>query len=231
MMNRLQPHLLLQHIMMRQALVIFWSIVIAIHIVLVGMLFFLNDGGDNTMMLGGTGAVYIFSFIAGILALKDTFPLALSMGSTRKHFFVGTQIYFILYAFLQAVLITVLGIFEGIVDSNLQNMTLYHYRLLGASNLLENFVFQFVFILFMIVIANLLASWAYKIGRIFWYAMGGIIIILFTLAIALGWIVPIFQWLASIPSYWHGTLYLLPVIIISMLLSWIPIRHAELKKS
>jgi|GEM_PF-5018890 len=233
MTNRLRPNLYLQFKLIRPSITIFWSIVISIQAALLILLITLHDTAtDSSMVFGGTGALYVFSFILGMLTFKDAFPLALSMGATRRSYYLGTQLAYVLLSLFQAALVTILGIVEGIIERSVDvPLQLYHYRLIGASSYVESFVFQFVLVLFLTVMADLCAAWTYKIGRVFLFGIGAIMIIFVSLAVFFGWFSPVFEWLMTIDSYWEGILYILPAAIVCMLLSWLPIRRVELKKS
>lgn len=231
MSNRLKPVLYLHQVMMRPPLIIFWSIVLAIQVILlVLMAVSSSEDSPSSLMLGGSGAVYVFMFITGLLTIKDTFPLALSMGATRKLYFLSTLYFYVLLALLQTVIMTLLTALEMFLDPLLEHVNLYHYRLLGTNNLLELFMFHLVLLLMITMFGNTLASWAYKFGRMFWFGFGAFAILFFTLFIIFEGFIPTYQWLASFPSYWSAIPYMLACLIVFSVLSWLPIRNVELRR-
>ena len=231
MMNRLKPILYLHQVMMRPAIAIFWRIVLSIQVLLlVIMVVFSSSDTPLSMRLGGSGAIYVFMFITGILTFKDTFPLAVSMGATRKLYFLNTMFFFFILALFQTLMMTLLTAVEMFMDPLLKHVHLYHYRLFGIDNLLEMFAFNLFFTLLLTLFANMLASWAYKIGRSFWFGFGAFALLSLTLSIIFEGFIPIYQWLASFQSYWSTIPYMLVCIILFIGLSWLPVRDVELRK-
>ena len=231
MSNRLKPVLYLHQVMMRPPLIIFWSIVLAIQVILlVLMAVSSSEDSPSSLMLGGSGAVYVFMFITGLLTIKDTFPLALSMGATRKLYFLSTLYFYLLLALLQTVIMTLLTALEMFLDPLLEHVNLYHYRLLGTNNLLELFMFHLVLLLMITMFGNTLASGHISSGACSGSGLERLPSCSLRYSSSFEGFIPTYQWLASFPSYWSAIPYMLACLIVFSVLSWLPIRNVELRR-
>lgn len=228
-MNHLQPVFLLHRVAVRQSMTIFWSIVIGIYVLMLISLTLLSDG-EVSAIGGGATSIYIFMLIIGVITMNETFPLAIALGATRRHYFAGTQLFFVGLSFVQAGLLAVLSLFEQFYQDQIAKFQMNHFHLHGADNIGQEFVFNFVLLLFMLTLFNTLGTFGYRIGHMFWYGLSAAVIILITLAGLLDWIVPMVKWISRIDSYWTVVVYLIPLIVLFVLINWLCIRRATIRK-
>lgn len=96
-MKEIRAVLQLHWIDTRLSFTIFWSILTAVTIISLVISLSLTEGN---MVIGGAPAIYIYLAIHSFINVRETFPFALGMGSTRRNYHIGT---FIAFAVLAAV--------------------------------------------------------------------------------------------------------------------------------
>lgn len=101
-MRGIKAVLTLQWIDTRFSLLIFWSILTA---VMIGGLLISLTFTEGTMVIGGAFSVYIYLAIHSFINVRETFPFALAMGSTRRNYYIGTFIAYILLAALTSLML------------------------------------------------------------------------------------------------------------------------------
>jgi hypothetical protein len=166
-MNLIKPILKLHMIDSKFSYTIFWSILITVSIVAVLLVASMTKG---SLYFGSNIAVYIYLMIHAKVALKETFPYALGMGSTRKHYYLGTILFYILFAVLTASIQNLFNI-TGEFLFRLINLESIHLTHLGLLDALAGhgwliFWFDVLMALFIITLSHFIACIDYRYGLI-----------------------------------------------------------------
>lgn len=67
-----------------------------------------NTGGDDDGTIGALAALYLFMAVAYLQTMTQTFPFALSLGVTRRNFYLGASLVVLLESLLHGVLLTIM---------------------------------------------------------------------------------------------------------------------------
>lgn len=72
--------------------------------------------GDGMQYSGSTFYIFIYMLIVAIQAINLTFPFALGVGVTRRDYYLGTAVAFILLAAMYSVGLAILGVLERVTN-------------------------------------------------------------------------------------------------------------------
>ncbi|NEW08044.1 hypothetical protein GK047_18755 [Paenibacillus sp. SYP-B3998] len=87
-----------------------WIIIAASFVINLVLAFSLNEEG--AFHSGSVVAIFIYTFVAGTVTLKETFPFALGLSVRRKDYFLGTFATAMMVNLISAVMLAVLSIAE-----------------------------------------------------------------------------------------------------------------------
>jgi hypothetical protein len=74
-----------------------------------------SDGADSGSHLGYSGAVsyiYVYGIVIAVQAISRTFPFSLGFGVTRRDFYLGSALAFVVLSFGFAVVLTIMSVIE-----------------------------------------------------------------------------------------------------------------------
>ncbi|GAA0340247.1 hypothetical protein GCM10008967_33260 [Bacillus carboniphilus] len=157
----------------RQPLTIFWSVLIGFMLLGTGISFTLGQG--TIMIFSSSVAVYIFCGISGFLTVRDTFPYNLKMGGTRRNYFVGISLYFLLLAIVMSAFHNVMiTIFDKLVDVlKINGIQFFHFSTL--TGLQDTWILRFfidgVLALFVLIFFFFLGVMFFRFGLIGGYSV------------------------------------------------------------
>lgn len=89
-MNRVNQVVKLQFINKKLWFTIPW-VILGVNF-LINYVIALSLNTDETMNTGSITSIYIYTFVAGTLTLKETFPFAIGLSIRRKDYFIGTTL-------------------------------------------------------------------------------------------------------------------------------------------
>ncbi|TXK82662.1 hypothetical protein [Paenibacillus sp. N3.4] len=88
-----------------------WLIIAATFII--NFIITLSLHTDETMHTGSIAAIFVYTFVAGVITIKETFSFALGLSIRRIDYFLGTAVTAIFVSCSSAIAITVLSLIEG----------------------------------------------------------------------------------------------------------------------
>jgi len=106
-MNRLLAVLRLHLIVLTRALAMPWGILALAWGASVALFASFGGRGD-VVIVGGLSSLYITLFIASLQAVTTTLPFALSLGATRRQYYVGTCLFFAAQALAAGVVLALM---------------------------------------------------------------------------------------------------------------------------
>lgn len=68
---------------------------------------------DETINTGAITSIFVYTFILGIITIKDTFPFALGLSIRRKDYFFGTAVTALLVNCFATVVLIIMSVIEG----------------------------------------------------------------------------------------------------------------------
>lgn len=153
----------------RYSFMIFWSILLMIMILFLGIAYFMLNVEGGLFTFGFPFATYINVAIIGFITVKERIPFALKMGAVRKNIYIATGIFFLGYALFIALLSsTIQSLMVWIIDiTNLHTFMFLHPAQLLGSDIWITRVMIDTAVMF------LLAVFMYVIGLLFY--RGGIL--------------------------------------------------------
>jgi hypothetical protein len=80
---------------------------------------------EETMNTGSISSIYIYTFVAGTLTLKETFPFAIGLSIRRKDYFIGTALTVLLVNIVSSLGLGLLSAFEGATNGWGVNLHLF----------------------------------------------------------------------------------------------------------
>lgn len=186
---------------------------------------------DEPLITGGLASIYIYTLAAGIIILTQTFPYALSMGISRKDFFVGTSIMIILTNIGFAALLFLLGITEGWTNAWGSDLHFFHLPYLSDGPLINQFWIPFIILLFFHYLGLLIAATHKRTGRNGLFLIYGLFLFVVTiigfLATYLNWYPTIFQWMGQQTAADYA-IWMLPFIVLFAAGSYFLLRRATI---
>ncbi|MDF2653097.1 MAG: hypothetical protein K0Q73_8902 [Paenibacillus sp.] len=184
---------------------------------------------DEPVVTGGIASIFIYMFVAGIITPAQTFPFALGMSVSRKDYYLGTSAMIVLASVLSAVMLFLLGLAEGWTGAWGSELHYFDLPYLSDGPLINRFTVPLVILLFMHYLGILIAATHKRTGRNGMFIASGILLLVFTflgfLANYLNWYPAIFGWMVE-QSAVDYTLWMLPLIVIFALASYLLLRRA-----
>ncbi|OCT16008.1 hypothetical protein A8709_10340 [Paenibacillus pectinilyticus] len=111
-MNRINQVMKLQLINKKLWFTIPW-VILGVNLVINYIIALSVDTGE-TMNTGSISSIYVYTFVAGTLTLKETFPFAIGLSIRRKDYFIGTALTVL---FVNVVSSIALGVMSGIEEA------------------------------------------------------------------------------------------------------------------
>ncbi|MBM4763826.1 hypothetical protein [Bacillus sp. B15-48] len=178
----------------RYSLMIFWSILLIILVLSLGIANFLLGVENGVYFLSLDFPIYVYCAILGFLTVKEAIPFSIKMGATRKNLYIALGLFFFGLAFVKSV-----------ISSTLQSLTLAFtnaagissFKFLYLSPLMENAWFSSVAIdtaimFFLLSIMFILGLLFYQTGLAGGGITVGVLFLILLHGIAQGWIIEFF---------------------------------------
>lgn len=139
------------------------------------------DGTSDTPQISGALlSIMIYLLVAAVMAINLTFPFALGFSVTRREFYLGTALTFVLISAANAVPLTILAAIEQATNGWGLRGFLFTAPWGGGGNLVEHWFVFFALQLFFCsvgaAIATIYLRWRVNGMVIFWIA-GGVLLV------------------------------------------------------
>jgi hypothetical protein len=187
-------------------------------------------GGTTGLYTGGLSSIYVYMFIAGVVAVNGTFPFALGLSVRRIAYFLGTSLMFCAISAADAVLLTLLALIEHDLTGGWGvNLHFFHLPYLSDGSPIEQVIILFSVMLHLCFLAFVVASLYRRTGMlgiyIFSTGLFGIFSLLGLAFTYFNWWGDVFNWLAQQTAFMLA-LWLLPVTALYALVSYLLLRKA-----
>jgi len=148
----------------------------------INLLIGLLTGGNTAIYTGGLASIYIFTLIAGVITLTQTFPFALGISMRRTDFFWGSALMVALTSGFTALLLFILSIIEHDLTHG-WGVQLYFFHLpyLNDGSLIEQLVIYYLVLVQMYFLGFSFSSIYRRFGRNGLIAFATCLSLLFTL--------------------------------------------------
>lgn len=97
----------------------------------ISLLIALSLNNDEDMQTGSLASIFVYTFVAGTLTLKETFPFAIGLSIRRKDYFFGTILTVLYVNVVSAVALTVLAALEKATNGWNVNLHLFQTEFLS----------------------------------------------------------------------------------------------------
>ena len=139
------------------------------------------DGTSNTPQISGALlSILVYLMVAAVMAINLTFPFALGFSVTRRDFYLGTALTFVLISAINAVPLTILGAIEQATNGWGLRGLLFTAPWMGGGNAIEHWLGYFALQLFFCfvgaAIATIYMRWRVNGMVIFWIA-GSVVLV------------------------------------------------------
>ncbi|MFD1953994.1 hypothetical protein ACFSL6_07295 [Paenibacillus thailandensis] len=185
---------------------------------------------EEGMRSGGVTSVYVYAFIAGIIAPSQTFSFAIGLSVRRRDFFWGTACTMAVFSFTAAAMLTVLSFVEAEWTGGWGvKLGFFHLPYLNDGNAAVQLLIAFSLLLHMYMAGFTLVALFRRFGRkgmfTFWIAaillgtLASFILTYMELWGAIG------EWLVSHSASYYAA-WLLPLTAIYGIVSYLVLRKA-----
>ena len=179
----------------KHSLSIFWTILLSTLFITLMIAYFLPNADNTKMYFVLSFPIYIYCSIFGFIAVKESIPFSIKVGATRKNIFLSIGIFFIILAFLKAVLTSTL---QTILETITETFGIKTYQLMHPAELLSNTWLTRVIIdasvmFFLLSIMFLIGLVFYRYGLLGGGSGVGIFVIILLLGFAQGWLTDFFM--------------------------------------
>lgn len=112
-----------------------------------------QSGGDTTNTYNGASVyLFVYMLVVAIQAMSRTFPFALGFSVTRRDYYLGTSLAFLIYSIGYGVAMTLLSYIEEWTSGWGMGLTLFRSMLFGADDLVQRlFITIAAFIVFFLI--------------------------------------------------------------------------------
>lgn len=150
-----------------------------------------TDGVDGTsstpQVSGALLSILTYLLVASVMAINFTFPFALGFSVTRRDFYAGTALTFVLISAVNTVPLTLLAAVEQATNGWGLNGLLFTAPWMGGGNAAEHFLgffaLQLLFCFVGAAIATIYMRWRINGMVIFWIAGGVLLVGAFALVV------------------------------------------------
>lgn len=176
----------------RYSFIIFWSILLGVLILSLGIAYFLLDVEGGFFVFGFPFATYFNALFLGFITVKETIPFALRVGTVRRNIFFATGLFFLGYALFIGVLSSTL---QSIVQLFAETINLHSFRflhpveMLGDDTWLTRVIVDVVVLFFILVLTYLIGLLFFRGGVLVGGIFLGILGVFLLLGVTQGWLV------------------------------------------
>ena len=114
--------------------------------------------GDGTEWSGAVSFVFVYMLVVAVQAMNATFPLALGYGATRRDFYLGSALAFVLLSAGWALLLGAFGLLEDLTGGWGLGGTMFRSVIFGDGGALERTWVFFVLLLFFFFTGSAVAA-------------------------------------------------------------------------
>lgn len=187
-----------------QRLAIPWLVVGAAFLInlLIFSLIRANTDSDDTSVTGAVAAMYFTAAAAHLQTMTQTFPFALSLGITRRDFYMGAGLVLLAESLLHSVGLTVMLAIEGVTGGWGIDLRFFGVGFLVQSNPVAQVVAYSVPLLALGFIGMMVGTLFKRWGQIGVYAAGiGTALVIGLLVVLVTWQ----QWWGSVGTFFTTT--------------------------
>ncbi|GAA3598583.1 hypothetical protein GCM10022198_23540 [Klugiella xanthotipulae] len=116
------------------------------------------SGGGGVEINGGSLYIFIYMMVVAIMAMNLTFSFALGFGATRRDFYLGSALTFVLLSAMYAVALAILAAAEKATDGWGLNGHIFRAVYFGDGGFLANLWIFFVLFLFFFFVGAVIAT-------------------------------------------------------------------------
>lgn len=219
----------------RYPFIVFWSILLSIFFIAIVLS---TIGGSTHVLFQASIPIYIFCLVLGMVTVKNTIPYLLKMSVTRKLIYLSVGIFFLLIAFIQAVLANLLTRLIDLIGKTavsgeitmFQGDTQFAFEFTHLSQFLTNDSFAIQVTVDTIIAFAALSSMFfiglifYRFGLIGGFSFIGVIFIIYIASIVQGSFIDLVNYVLNNYSM---TLYfqLFGISVVVYLLSYVVLRR------
>lgn len=139
----------------------------------------LND--DEAMNTGSLSSIFVFTFFAGTLTLKETFPFAIGLSIRRKDYFFGTTLTVLCVNLFSAIGLTILSAMEEATNGWHTNMHMFKVAFLGDKSFIGMLGINLIFLVHCYCFGFVISSLHRRFGGMAMYSFFGAFIVLGTI--------------------------------------------------
>lgn len=142
------------------------------------------DALEGTQFSGSSFFIYVYMMVVAIQAISITFPFALGYGVTRRDYYLGSALAFIVLAVIYTTGLTIVSAAETMTGGWGMGVTIFAPVYFGET-IAERIFVQFVVFLFFLFFGSAIASvwvrWKASGVTVFFIIVGAILVALFAL--------------------------------------------------
>jgi hypothetical protein len=127
------------------------------------------DAADGTQFSGAASWIFFYMMVVAVQAMNLTFPLALGYGSTRRDFYLGSALTFVLLSAGWAIALTILSVIETATNGWGVGLRMFTAIYFGGG---ENDVWQRLVIFFCVMLWFFFVGAAFAAVYVRWRAFG-----------------------------------------------------------
>ncbi|KRE91139.1 hypothetical protein ASG89_34430 [Paenibacillus sp. Soil766] len=186
----------------------------------------LNDG--EVINTGAIVSIFIYSFVAGIVTIKETFPFAIGLSIRRKDYFLGTALTVILVNILSGIVLTVLSAIEQATNGWNVNLHLFEIGFLSDLSFISLLGINVILLVHAFFLGFAISSLYRRLGGISMYVFFTAMLLIGTIA---SYVMTHFDlwadfghWIADhyLELFW----WLIPLVVIYSIISYGLLRRA-----
>lgn len=140
----------------------------------------MNDASDGMQFSGASSFIFVYMMVVAVQAVNSTFPFALGYGVTRRDFYLGSSLMFVLLGIYYAAGLTLLNVVERATDGWGLGGRMFDVVYFSTENVATQFLqFLLVFLFFFFVGAatgSVYVRWK-SLGMIVFFALLGFAVI------------------------------------------------------
>lgn len=132
--------------------VVYFPLIILVGVLLVNLAIWIiirsvATAPESSYQTGAIAYIYVYSIIVGVQAISRTFPFSLGFGVTRRDYYLGSVIAFVMLSVIYTVALTILNLLEGVTNGWFVNGRMFTPLYLNAGSWGLQSLFYFVLLL------------------------------------------------------------------------------------
>lgn len=174
----------------RHSLVIFWSILLTLLLLSIGVAYFFL-GEMDSLNFDIAFPTYIYCSIVGFLTVKGNIPFSIKMGATRKNIFISIGLYFLgLSLGMALVSNSINSIVKLLVDNfTINSFYFAHIATFIQDTWINRVMIDMIIMFFFLSLMFLIGLFFYKFGLLGGLSLIGLIVFGFLIGVTKGWLI------------------------------------------